>query len=372
MSISVSSATHQGGSASFVSGYSQKNKGDNRGTILILSLWIVILISLLALSIALRTRLENKIHDYQRVLGPLPYAPLSDLHRVRLILASDQSKTDSQASVWYGEHLTSALKVLKNTEARAEAARVSEGEFRVEIHDEQSKMDLNRVPPEVLEPFFKQLESYDRVRLSSRSEDWIGGILYWRGGSWIRKRAKSGVYYKKAAFESVKELLMIPGIEKQDVKKLEPYFTVFSSELVFKVNINTAPLSVLRAIVESVSGDHFAREKIWDKILELRNSQKTSEAGQPPFFPDDIVTQQAFLQKLMVSTTVQQLDFAARLIPFFTVQSAYFTVKILPSSPEIKGYGFEAVIGPSFPSSWNAQSSEPGSGNYQILSWQRI
>ena len=133
---------------------------------MILSLWIFLLLGMLAMSLAFRGRLETRIASIRQAEGPVPYAVLSPVNLARKMLEEDSSPdTDSLKDSW-------------NLTAAAEGEEGSfQNSYRVQIEDEERKIHLNSVPPGVLEAFFK-LAPGEGVRLETPPEDWIGGILY--------------------------------------------------------------------------------------------------------------------------------------------------------------------------------------------------
>lgn len=314
------------------------------GSVLILSLWVLMLLGVLATGIAFRARLETQILKIRMARQVTPYAALSEVNEARLQLEADtDSETDSREDTWYG---------------------VSEKEtFSVEITDQENALNLNTVPPGVLELFFQRLPK-EGVKLKTKPEVWTAGILYWRGSSWIKQRAETGAYYKKAPFESLEELFLIPGIEAEDVAFLRNYFTIYPNTLkFFKININTASDFILSLVIDSIPGDSFAAEEFKDRLLQYRRgSLQGPEKNDRVYFTNDDLTTEKLLYRLQMSRGLQLVSFVNQFIVNATVDSQYFTVRVEWPGGTSQPTGVEAILGP-------VTNTEPN--KLSILSWQR-
>ena len=319
-----------------------------KGSLLILSLWIFLLLGLLAMSLAFRARLETRITKIREAAGPVPYAALSAVNLGRAALESDKEpEIDSRSDAWFGKN-------------RGDARLP----FVISIEDEESKINLNTVPPHVLENFFRAIRK--EIRLTSHPDDWVAGILYWRGSSWIKKGAEKGVYYKKEPFESLDELLLIPGTRPEDAALLKPYFTVFPQgrSSPFKVNINTASDILLRVLIESLPGDAQARDRLSEQIQKFREGKlRASKTFSRNYFLTEDLTAETLLSRLQLASTSSLTALAIQLVSYVTVDSEYFTVRAALPEDTLKGYGVEAILGPG---------SGGDENDLTCLSWQRI
>ena len=340
---------------------SKRRSRGQRGSLLILSLWIFALLGMLAMSLAFRSRIETKIAGIRQASGPIHYAALSAVNRARRILETDpEPETDSLSDRWQEELSTG------DEPGKPEGV----GAFSIKIQDEESKIHLNAASAAVFENFFR-LAKKEGLPLESEPETWIAGILYWRGGSWIRRRPEGDAYYKKSLFESLDELLLIPGIKTQDVEKLKPYFTVYpqGKAVPLRININTVPPIVLRSLIDSVPADANGREKLYDQILAFREGKivDPTKPGQNYFLNSDL-TVEKFLYRLRLPSSIQMMNLAGQLLVYFTVDSKFFRVRAALRSRAFRRYGVEAIVGPDLTMTGAAIDKN----RTAILAWQRL
>lgn len=399
------------------------------GSILLLSLWVFTLFGLLALSLAFRGRLEIKISTIREAKGIVPYSLLSAVNLARARLAADQEQeADSFEDEWYGEGKKDKDKKEKDTKGDKKekedvlpwlddpARKVAYSLF---IDDEESRLNINTVPPRVLESFFELLKQQEGKRFLSNPEDLIGGILYWRGDSWLKKEEKKGAYYKKKPFESLEEFFLIPGIKEEDLPLLMSYFTIFpqGKKVPFMMNINTVPGLILKAVIQSIPGHPDAHEKIYEQVLAFREGKlqqqdpglkeperggrlklgwqggpggfgtaggfqsplsqspragsgkkqegtdkkdKRKEEQQKPepkrYFVESDLNEITLLYFLQLPRTPDLVSAVMQLVPYLTVNSEHFRVRVKRSGEVLKDFGAEVILG----------------SDQEILAWRRI
>lgn len=317
-----------------------------RGSILILSLWVLVLLGVLSTGIALRGRLEAQILKIRQFRNTSPYFALSQVNYSRVLIESDTDQdTDSRLDSWYG---------------------VSDSPFpySVAIRDEEAKLNLNSVPAGVLELFFERIHQKG-VKLKTKPEMWIAGILYWRGASWIKQRPQFGVVYKKTPFESVEELYLIPGIDTRDVSVIEPYFTIYPAlhQNAFKININTTSDFILSIVIDSIHGDVFAAATIKEKIFQFREGKlEGPEQSHVRHFSKGDLTAERILYRLQLNRTLQLLHIANQLCAYATVNSQFFSVRVQWPTGSTNPFGVEAILGPK-----GTQENK-----LSIMAWQRL
>ena len=390
------------------------------GSILILSLWIFTLLGLLALSLAFRGRLELKISTIRDAKGITPYSLLSAVNVARMKLEADEEEeADSRYDEWYGEGS-------KDKKRKEELDRLGDPArkftYALSIDDEESRLNINAVPPQVLENFFELLKQQEGKKFLSNPEDLMGGILYWRGDSWFKKEEKKGAYYKKKPFESLEEIFLIPGVKEEDIPILMSYLTVFpqGKKIPFVINLNTAPNLILKAVIQSIPGNPDAHKKIYEQILAFREGKLEQqsqglgltgldkqtglpklgwqEGGRgnlgiaPPNFespfnkrkasssltdkkkedkgPKDVLQKSepkkyfvesdlndvTLLYLLELPRSPDLLSIVVQLVPYLTVNSEYFRVRVTLSGEILKDFGSEVILGT----------------DQEILAWRRI
>jgi|WetSurSiteA1Bulk_404760.scaffolds.fasta_scaffold00652_4 general secretion pathway protein K len=152
-----------------------------------------------------------------------------------------------------------------------------QGNIKVSIEDETAKFNLNAlVRPggdrgvnigafNALKRLLNMLSLDEGI--ADRIIDWIDE------NSEVRiSGAETGA--KNASLDSADELLLIPGITRQDYDTLAPYITVRGEKGILYVNINRADIPVIRSLSSSIN------EQDAEKIVNYRNlAPFTGESG---------------------------------------------------------------------------------------------
>jgi len=221
------------------------------GTVLLLVILILTLISVLVLSWAQEWRTELKLasnfgeaHKCQRLaeagiyyaLGKLVTAQTAEMRGMNAV--APQAQRDSGA-LWQGDQQPHVLEL-------------PDGTVEVRIGDEGGKIRLNTASEPLLLNFFTVLGLPEpRVRTM------VDSIQDWReSGSYPRLYGAKSAYYlsldppyvaKNSKFETVEELAWVRGFEGSPlIPHLSQWLTVQSAG--GGINVNTAPLEVLMAM----------------------------------------------------------------------------------------------------------------------------
>jgi general secretion pathway protein K len=271
------------------------------GTVLLLVILILTLISVLVLSWAQEWRTELKLasnygeaHKCQRLaeagiyyaLGKLLTAKTAEMGGINAVPPQGDS-----GPLWQGDQQPHVLEL-------------PDGIAEVRIGDEGGKINLNHASEPLLYNFFTVLglpEPQIRTMVDS--------IQDWRmKGTYPRLHGAKSAYYlnldppyvaKNGQFETVEELAWVRGFEASPlIPQLSRWLTVRRIES--GINLNTAPLEVLLAM-------GFARDNALDIItarqaMPLRNFQEIGQAGANP-------------------TLGQGAQMSFRSSPFFTIAS---------------------------------------------------
>ena len=98
-------------------------------------------------------------------------------------------------------------------------------------------------------------------------------IIDWMDSDSIPELTDSEAGAKNAALDSVDELLLIPGISKEDYDKLLPYVTVYGSNNNLPlINVNSAQEPVLRSLYDVNDKDFTIDENKAKDIVQHRNN----------------------------------------------------------------------------------------------------
>jgi general secretion pathway protein K len=253
------------------------------GSVLLLVILILTLISVLILSWAQEWRTELKLasnfgeaHKCQRLaeagiyyaLGKLVTAKTAEMGGMNP--AAPQAQRDS-GPLWQGDQKPHELEL-------------PDGAVEIRIGDEGGKINLNLASEPLLLNFFTVLGlPAPQVRIM------VDSIQDWRAkGTYPRLYGAKNPYYlsldppyvaKNGPFETVEELAWVRGFEASPlIPQLSRWLTVRSGE--GGINLNTAPLEVLLAM-------GFARDAALNilatrQAMPLRNFQEMPQTGVNP------------------------------------------------------------------------------------------
>lgn len=127
-----------------------------------------------------------------------------------------------------------------------------DGAITLRIEDENAKFNLNSLKNPDGYDFFVRL--LDHLNLNP---DIANKVSYWINASTEhRPRDFADIRSKNAYLDSVDELLLIPGIDRESYDKLAPYVTIYgSSDGMYLININTAAVPVLWSLSDRMTED---------------------------------------------------------------------------------------------------------------------
>jgi general secretion pathway protein K len=250
------------------------------GTVLLLVILILTLISVLVLSWAQEWRTELKLasnfgeaHKCQRLAEAGIYYALGKLVTAKTAETSGitafapQTQGDS-GPLWRGDQQPHVLEL-------------PDGMVEIRIGDEGGKINLNLATEPLLQNFFTVLglpETQVRVIVDS--------IQDWRSqGSYPRLYGAKSAYYlnldppyaaKNGKFETVEELAWVRGFESSPlIPHLSRWLTVQSTG--GGINLNTAPLEVLLAF--GFTRDIALEILATRQVMPLQDSQEIAQTG---------------------------------------------------------------------------------------------
>ncbi len=293
-----------------------KNFGDDnnapqeRGSILITALWAVSVFSIMTASLAfhsgeeillMKRELNNFRHRVDFVSG------LNQV--VEMIQEDPEPHEDSKEKAWYGD-----IKLEEPLKAR----------LSIRLEDEESKINLNYASAAFLSAFFK------------RFEDEIGPL---KGSKKDYVKAIEKLKYEKR-IESLEELLLVEDFKKEDLEVLRPYFTVYP-ELPL-INPNTASPLVLKALIESLSGDHGTKQIFIGRIEETC-------AIHGCFFLNQEFNPQIFMEKLKLPKTPLMTQVVQDFLAAVTTDSQTFHLTMTTSDHAQASAIFTCRVGQARP-----------------------
>lgn len=242
-----------------------RNLKDRRGTILVVVVWVIALLSFLAAALGsegvFALDLTNRLTQQLQA----SYIARAGVRHALAVLERDVTPTyDALKEGW------------ANSPPLFAQQRIGSGVFTISypghagtpaygLTDEDRKLNLNTVPEDVLRTFLQMvghLKEADAKALADAIQDWrdedtkerpYGAEKFYYLGLREPYECKDG------PFENVEELLLVKGMTPKLFVQLTPFLTVYGSG---RVNLNTANPEVLRALglsEEGVNGIVFYR-----------------------------------------------------------------------------------------------------------------
>jgi type II secretory pathway component PulK len=300
--------------------------GKKSGAILITSLWILSILSILALGIGFRVSIEARLAKYNMDGAKALYLAKAGLNKV--IYRLSKSPTAGGDTVYEcGTLLTSEEKSDPDKLKSIFSGSLGEGVFDVSYRqdgeaypgpsDEERRININTAPENVLKNIFVYAGEDGTIASS---------VVQWRTqgvglDDGYYQALPSPYECKHQSFSATEELMLIKGINKAIFDKIKNYITIFGSSAAFTVNINTAPKAILSillmadAALDKTSADLYA-----DQIINFRDGPD-GKAGTK----DDI----AFTPDISIETVLPALSSAqiAALKKHFTTTSNYFRIE---------------------------------------------
>jgi type II secretory pathway component PulK len=313
---------------------------DERGVALVLTLFIVALVSVLVLEFHFEAAVELDLaHNYGSDVQAYHVA-MSGMRLAQELLAFDDSESDGPQDPWHriglipacippqtflalavasaaGASLDGGLRGQEALESAA-AEGPDRGCVSLRIAVEEERLPVNAlmpvdIPDNTAEPLVEQaarlLEDWEVIFDTLFIQLAIDSTLLDALVGWLEDNGP---------MRTRRDLGMVPGFDAEIVKKLSPLITAFgrprldSGRLEYpKVNINTANSQVLRALVEGLSDGAGDMTGYVEDIMALRadnlaqDRQIESTGELQDYLPDEV--REVFDQ-------------------FATVQGTYFTV----------------------------------------------
>ncbi len=314
----------------------------NSGIILIVVLWILVILTMLVLGLGRRTHVDLALTKYSVGQLKSKYIAVAGLiSSINQIRIDTESQETSQFDDWNKCGID-----LADGRTREELFRhVSFGEGSYEIGflksldgeedgplqkyyglgDEEGKINLNglsvlggthRILAELVKLFGDDEHLAEMIAVSA--VDWMDGDQQTSdpalGAEDEYYMGLSQAYHcKNRAFDSIEELLLVRGMTKEIFAKIKPYLTVFPKSGEIKINFNTAPKIVLKALFRSRTDDIIVpsqdADSLSDIILNFRRGEDGIEGttDDPIFFDDvDLGFREKVGEKFLIYMTVAQ------------------------------------------------------------------
>jgi len=249
-------------------------KETQKGFVLIMVLWILAVLTVMAISLTYMTRVES-------------LAALSFRKSVAMKFFAEAGVERGVAEVLYRiRNLSVEGSEIWRVDGTPYKIETDHGNYSVGITDESGKVDINRTPELILRNLLgilgHDLEIVDTITDSVM--DWKDADDFYRLSG-----AESDYYMslpdpysaKNADFETLEELMLVKGVTpeilhgEEDKKGLIDFLTVYSGTR--KINLNAAPLEVLLAIPGM-------SQEIADDLIETRQAGEVLIGNNYPIY----------------------------------------------------------------------------------------
>jgi hypothetical protein len=207
------------------------------------------------------------------------------------------------------------------------------------FQDEERRINLNEVSPRNINILIQliQLLGFDEVTAATAAHS----LVDWRDADDVVDHADYGAesgYYQDAGYpyevknrplDSLEELLLVRGFNRDLLDALRPHVTIFPAEQgAFRINFDTATPLVLQAVARSVSGaatgtDIADADSLAGKMVALRNG-----ADGLPGTADDQVLE---MNDLPLNTSERSIFLSVQSLR--TRKSDYFRVRSVGRVP---------------------------------------
>lgn len=288
-------------------------KLNKNGTILIASLWILAILSILAIGIAFRISLEMRLNRYYIDRLKALYLAKAGFVKAQELLSKDKNIYDSIYECGV------ALSGETNPEDIFMNIKLGEGAFSIVykeeglnypgISDEERRVNINTASKEVLE------------KLPGITAEAASSIIDWRDkdDTTLPNGAENSYYQtlehpyicKNGDFSAQEELLLVKGVNLSIFDSIKDYITVYGDG---KFNVNTAPRPVLIAFGMT--------DALADRIIEFRNGPDGRSGTK-----DDNIFLDTDIELALPGLSLEEAAIIGNLKNSFTIKSNYFKIE---------------------------------------------
>lgn len=244
-----------------------------RGSILILTLWVIFLLALLAVAVGSQVEARLTLARRMSLRTTGYYAACTGLARSLAVLEQDTNGWDAAGDPWAGNPAAfsnqaagaGVFTLLTEVDLAGGGRGTNAG-----LGDEQGRIDLNLARVELLASLLREVGgvSEERARevaaaittARTKPPPHSPGLSTKTG--WVSSRLEQGPLL------SIQELQWITGMTGEAFRKIEDVVTVHGG---YRVNLNTAGAAVLRAVARATGrGTSQTAESLTRKILQFR------------------------------------------------------------------------------------------------------
>ncbi|MBF0512186.1 MAG: general secretion pathway protein GspK [Candidatus Omnitrophica bacterium] len=301
-----------------------------QGMVLIFSLWVLGILTILAVSVAVGIRqkifLIRRLDERSRMEYLLQAAvkKAAGFIHEQMAVSSAMINPQVKMNLFNNTHELSQIKLGQDSSGVWYMAWFgARSSLRWGVVDEESKINLNKTDQLTLTNLLARvlsLKEEDAVRLALALLDWrkVGeGELHGYFSDDYYSNLQYPYLKKSAPYETLNEILLVKGMNKKMYDKIINYITIYGDGA---VNVNTASQEVLLALG--------LPEELVDKILSVRRGKDGMDAT-----PDDHVFKQSYEIAADINALIRLNLDEAHMIDvlnnkgLLTTNSFYFTIK---------------------------------------------
>ncbi|MBI4597690.1 MAG: general secretion pathway protein GspK [Candidatus Omnitrophica bacterium] len=197
------------------------------GSLLVITLWLVTILSVLAIAIGRYLSVEIRVTKYHLAHDQAKAMARSGIYMAAEQLRQDATQEETKRADWLGESWATPSSV-------ALEGRSSEGRITIEIVDAERKLNLNALDAAQLQPLVG-------------SADAAAAIVAYRTVREVPGEQPPFYAAKGAPISVMEELLELPRMTPDIFEALQRAAFPFPPSVPVKVNINTADEDVLQA-----------------------------------------------------------------------------------------------------------------------------
>lgn len=223
-----------------------------QGQALITSLWILLMLTVITISIAHRTSIALRLNCYQRDRLKAVYLAKAGINWAIKIIESDTNAYDVPDELWADNE--EVFKQITFSDNQNEFAVVGYGildeskeeGFVYGVRDEERKININKASYGLLAVLLEKCGI-------EGAADKANNILIWRGNKPDDDKIYDDLGYppKGGPFSNREEVKLVKDISTDDFIKLKEYISIYSAD--DKLNANTSSKEVLAMLAESLA-----------------------------------------------------------------------------------------------------------------------
>lgn len=275
-----------------------------KSQVLIIFLWILASLTIITVSLGSRISMFIKFAQSRKEILKAGYLAYAGVNRAIALLDEDkQYGYDALGDGWANNQAVFEKIRLNGNPGEYAAVISEEGGFGV--IDEDRKININQASAEEL------LSLLDYYNIPSAGEI-VENMLIWRDANAPDPRqAYNDLGYprKGKPYANIAELLLVKGMQAEDLRKISPVITVSGAPGGSRVNINTASADVIKILLNSIvrknnNYSQRAADNVANKFITENNRPVYKNAQEIPmsFSGDEAGIFNEFINKIKFSS----------------------------------------------------------------------